>query len=163
MGLRSALLSRLPWRRRGTRTATRRGAANWWSQARAPRFRVDPVVDSLPGGQTVHLLMTFQQLRGPDVEAGLQARWRGGGLGDAFTTPMLDIREHTYQMKPSIADPDATSDAEIPPQHLGFELRFQWQGRERHGLWIWPVQQKRNGSWVLHTTAANTDIPARAW
>ena len=107
--------------------------------------------------------MTFQQLRGPDVEAGLKARWRGGGLADGFATPMLDIRERTYQMKPIITDPTATSDDDVPPQRIGFELRFQWPGRERHGLWIWPFQQQRNGSWILHTTAANTDILARSW
>lgn len=161
MGLRAALRAPLRWLRR--RADGGGVAASWWAGPRAPRFHVDPGVDQLPDGRTLRVLMTFRQLRGPDLDAALQARWRGAGLDDAFATPLLDVRERTYQMRPIIADPLAASDSEIPEQHLGFELRFHWRGEERHCLWVWPFQQLRDGRWELHTTAGNTDAPARAW
>ncbi len=160
MGLRSALARLLG--RPGAAGARRRGGS-WWGHPQAPRFHVAPGIDQLPGGQTFRLLMTFRQLQGPDVEANLTARWRGSGIVDDFATPMLDIRERTYQMRPSIADADAVSDEEIPPQHVGFELRFHWREKERHCLWIWPLEQQRDGRWALHTTSANTDAPASDW
>lgn len=159
--LRSRIASRLP--RRGGSRPRRSAGVRWADQAGAPQFRLDPLANRLPDGQTVRLLMTFKQTAGHDVEASLRARWRGAGTDADFATPLIDIREHTYQMKVSLADPAQTSDPEIEPQHVGFELAFEWEGAERHCLWIWPLVQERDGRWLLDATPANTEQPAQRW
>ena len=138
-------------------------SARWARQLGAPQFQLEPLANRLPDGQTVRLLMTFSQSAGRDIEASLRARWRGAGTDADFTTPLLDIREHTYQMKAAIADPEQTSDPEIDPQHVGFELTFEWQGAQRHCLWIWPLFEERDGRWSLDATSTNTDQPASRW
>ena len=58
----------------------------------------------MPDGRTVRRQMTSQQTAGHDVEASLRARWRGAGVELPFVVPLIDIREHTYQMKSTIDD-----------------------------------------------------------
>ena len=163
MGLWSALTSWLPWKRVGAKKGSRRRGRGWWTHPKAPLFHVEPGVDQLPDGNTFRVLMTLRQLGGSEVEASLRARWRGGGLPSDFVTPMLDVRERPYQMKPIIADATAASDSEIEAEHLAFELRFDWNGEERHMLWIWPMRQDRLGRWFMEVTGANTDQPAEHW
>ncbi len=159
--LRSSITARLP---HGGGARLRRSAdARWAGQAGAPQFRVDPLANRLPDGHTVRLLMTFAQIAGQDVEASLRARWRGAATDADFATPLIDIAEHSYQMKVVLADPTQTSDAELEPQHVGFEVAFAWKGAERHCLWIWPLVQERDGRWVLNATPANTEQPAQRW
>jgi hypothetical protein len=138
-------------------------SARWAGQPGAPQFRLEPTANRLPDGKTVRLLMTFTQTSGRDIEASLRARWRGAGTDADYATPLVDIREHTYQTKAALADPEQTSDAEIDAQHVGFELAFELDGLERHCLWIWPLFQERDGRWSLDATSANTDQPARRW
>ncbi len=135
----------------------------WWTRPRAPVFRVDPVASHMPDGRTVRLLLTFRQTAGHDVEASLRARWRGAGVEMPFVAPLIDIREHTYQMKSTIADPARSDDADVPAEHAAFELSFEWDGGERHCLWVWPLIQERDGRWALAATAANTETPSRQW
>ena len=152
--LRSAIGSWLPRRR------ARRG---WWTRPHAPQFRLAPSAEQLPDGRTVRVLMTFQQRVGADVEARLQARWRGAGITEDFAIPLRDIRERTYAMKPTIADPTAATDDEIAAEHVAFEIRFRWEDADRHCLWVWPLREERGGRWVLEATAANTDRPVQCW
>ena len=135
----------------------------WWTRPRAPVFRVDPVAGHMPDGRTVRLLMTFRQVAGHDAEALLRARWRGADVEMPFVVPLIDIREHTYQMKSTIADPERSEDDDIPPQHVAFELVFEWDGAQRHCLWIWPLIQERDGRWALALTPANTETPSQRW
>ncbi len=135
----------------------------WARQPGGPLFRLEPTANRLPDGKTVRLLMTFTQTGGRDIEASLRTRWRGAGTDANYATPLVDIREHTYQTKAALADPQQTSDAEIDAQQVGFELAFELDGVERHCLWVWPLFQERDGRWSLEVTSANTDEPARRW
>ena len=135
----------------------------WWTRPRAPVFRLDPVAGHMPDGRTVRLLMSFRQTAGHDVEASLRARWRGAAVEMPFVVPLIDIHEHSYQMHATIADPARSDDVTIPAQHAAFELRFEWEGGERHSLWVWPLFQERDGRWALAANAANTETPARQW
>ena len=138
-------------------------SALWASQPGAPQFRLEPTANRLPDGKTVRLLMTFTQTGGREVEASLRARWRGAGIDAEYATPLVDIREHTYQTKAVLADPEQTSDPAIDAQHVGFELAFDLGGVERHCLWVWPLFQERDGRWSLNVTSANTEQPAQRW
>lgn len=157
--VRSMLGSLLP---APTARPARRGE-RWWTRARAPVFVVDPIAAYMPDGRSVRLLMTFRQTAGGEVEASLRARWRGAGVEMPFVAPLIDVREHSYQMKPTMADPARADDAEIPPEHAAFELSFEWDGGQRHCLWVWPLIQERDGRWALAATAASTETPARRW
>ena len=117
----------------------------------------------MPDGRTVALLVTFQQISGHDVEASLCARWRGAGVEMPCVAPLVDIHEHTYQMKPTIADPARSGDTGIPSGHAAFELSFEWNGAVRHCLWAWPLIQERDGRWALALTTASTATPAKRW
>lgn len=165
MGWLTQLLSRvasLAPRRNGSR-ARRAADARWANHAGAPQFRLEPLATRQPDGQSVRLSMTFTQTAGHDVEASLRARWRGAGTDADFATPLIDVREHTYQMKASPADPEQSRDPEIEPLHVGFELAFEWEGAERHCLWIWRWVQEPDGRWLLDATPVNTEQPAQRW
>lgn len=155
--LRSGLAALFSGGGAGSRSARRA------SQPGAPQFRLEPTANRLPDGKTVRLLMTFTQTGGREIEASLRARWRGAGTDANYTTPLVDIREHTYQTKAALADPEQTSDPQIDAQHVGFELAFELGGVERHCLWVWPLFQERDGRWSLNVTSANTEQPAQRW
>lgn len=138
-------------------------SARWTHQSGAPQFRLEPTVNHLPDGQTVRLLMTFTQISGRDVGASLRARWRGAGTDAYYAIPLVDIREHTYQTKVVLADPEQTSDPEIEAQHIGFELAFELDEFKRHFLWIWPLFKELDGRWSLRVDSASIGQPAQCW
>ena len=161
MGLWTRVRSMLGFLLPGPTPRRPRGGERWWTRRGAPVFRLEPVAGQMPDGRTVRLLMTLRQTAGGDVEASLRARWRGAGVEMPSVAPLIDVREHTYQMKPAIADPARSDDAEVPPEHAAFELSFEWQGGRRHCLWVWPLIQERDGRWTL--AAAGTEPPSRRW
>ena len=147
-----------------TRSLTPRArGAEWWRHPQAPQFHLDPGLEHLADNRTVRLLMTVQQQAGVDVEASLEARWRGAGIEMEFTRPWLDVRERTYQVKPVVADPLAATDTSIDSEHISFEVRFEWAGGPRHCRWIWPLVQEHNGRWMLDAAGSNSATLAERW
>ena len=128
----------------------------WEDEPGAPRFRIHQASSSFP--DRVEQNMTFDLIEGGPI-GGLRARYRAPGLAMEPVKPMDQNKPGSYQMKgvalPAVGQPDS----ELGEGKVGFEIQFNWQGAERHIMWVAPLKLHEKGFWRADWKAQ----PERFW
>jgi hypothetical protein len=119
----------------------------WEDQPGAPEFKISPGSSGAP--DHVRADLSFHQINDTPVGK-LRGRFRGPGVETDFVKPMVENRARHFQMKSVDVSPTEQPDADLGDATAGFELSFNWEGAERHILWVADIERLDRGIWTLN-------------